>query len=66
MSGLFEVCEPEIPSSLVLAESKEMQEQNVGQKLRYDFRSSGVTPIHAEIEKEPFFYALVSNSKRRY
>ena len=43
MSGLFEVYEPEIPPSLVLAEFNEMQEQNVGQKLLYDFRSSDQT-----------------------
>ena len=32
----------ESPPGLELAESKDMQEQNAGQKLRYDFRSSGL------------------------
>ena len=33
-----------IPFSFELAEIKDMLKQNLGQKLRYDFRSSGVRP----------------------
>ena len=41
MSAVFEVWEPEIPSSIELAVSRTCRRKYVGQKLRYDFRSSG-------------------------
>ena len=42
MTAVFGVCGSEIPSGLELVDSKDIEEQNVVQKLIYDFRTSGI------------------------